>query len=183
MWASAASTSGVSWTTANCGSISPGRARRTGRTVPDWPASSTLTPNVHPLVQHRAELRAPIERDEHERRGERDRHERVRGHAVHLLARARGEDGHPGREHSERPAERDRGIAVELPDVDRLRIRNRVERGSIRQPGPGRQRNIELLRKRHRRRLSHVGLPGPARRRTAATGSRSSPAAGGIITP
>ena len=72
-----------------------------------------VDPVAHALVEQRAHLRAAVDRDEHERRVERDGHERVRGHAVYLVARARGDHGDPGREHAERAAEGDRRVALE----------------------------------------------------------------------
>ena len=57
------------------------------------------------LVEQRAHACAAVDRDEHERRLQRDRHERVRRHAVHLLADAGRQDRHAGREHPERPPE------------------------------------------------------------------------------
>ena len=49
-------------------------------------ASSTFTPNRVPSCSRFAHPRAAIDGDEHERRPQRDGHERVRRHPVHLLA-------------------------------------------------------------------------------------------------
>ncbi len=55
------------------------------------------------FAQQRVHLCAPIDRDENERRLQRHGHERVRGHAVDLLAYLRRDDRHAGGEHPERP--------------------------------------------------------------------------------
>ena len=44
------------------------------------------------LVQQRSHLRAPVDRDQHERRPQRDGHERVRRHPVHLLGDTRASE-------------------------------------------------------------------------------------------
>ena len=72
------------------------------------------------LVEQAAHPAAAVERDEHERRAQRDGHEGVRGHPVHLVADARGQDRDAGREHPERAPEGDRR--------DRCRDRRRRSR-------------------------------------------------------
>ena len=89
--------------------------------------------DVHPetgaLVQEVGHPRAAVDRDENERRPQGHRHERVRGHAVHGLRRARREHGHARGEHAERPAERDRRIAFEpFAELEGFCRRSRVER-------------------------------------------------------
>ncbi len=92
------------------------------------------------LVEHAAHAAAAVERDQHERRAQRDGHEGVRGHPVHLVADARRQHGDARREHAERPPERDRRVAVEVADVDQLRVRDVVE-GGVAEPleRPGRE--------------------------------------------
>ena len=59
---------------------------------------------------------------------QRHRHERVRGHPVHLLADPGRQHRDTGREHPERPPEGERRVVVEVADVDLLRGRHVVER-------------------------------------------------------
>jgi hypothetical protein len=80
-----------------------------------------------PLVQQAAHATAAVERDEHEGRAQRDRHEGVRRHPVHLLADPRRQHRDSGREHPERTAKGDRRVAVEIADVDLVRGRDVVE--------------------------------------------------------
>ncbi len=94
------------------------------------------------LVQETGELRAAIERDEDERRTERDRHERVRSHAVHLIARPGREDGDAGREHPERAAKRDRRVPFQPFSELELLAQRHVE-GRL---GQG-DRKVELARR------------------------------------
>ena len=51
---------------------------------PIWLSARTLTPYVAPTFSGPVHPRAPVDGDEHERRLERHRHERVRRHPVHL---------------------------------------------------------------------------------------------------
>ena len=69
-------------------------------------------PEVPALPEQRVQPRPPVDRDQHERRPQRHRHERVGRHAVHLLAHPRRDHRHPGREHPERPAELDRRVGI-----------------------------------------------------------------------
>ena len=67
-------------------------ARRQHATPKRWPSCSRL----HILVA--------VDRDQHQGRLQRDRHEGVCGHAVDLIAGRRGDHGDPGSEHAERLA-------------------------------------------------------------------------------
>ena len=57
---------------------------------------------------------------------------------MHVVADARRQHGDAGREHPERAAERDRRVALEITDVDRLVGRDVVEGGvaeALERPG------------------------------------------------
>ena len=121
--------------------------RRIDRRDPVCLASRTLTPKRVPSCSKRAHLRAPVDRDEHERRLQRDGHERIGRHPVHLLGNARREDGHAGREHPERPPEGDCRIALEtLAELERVGRRRHVVRRAerLRRCDGARHRDLEL---------------------------------------
>jgi hypothetical protein len=100
-------------------------------------------PVVAALVQHPAHLGAPVDGDQHERRLERHRHERVGRHAVHLLALQGRDHRDPGGEHPERLAQRQRGIVS--ADVRLLFLGELVERAGADPVGPGpAERELEL---------------------------------------
>jgi hypothetical protein len=81
-------------------------------------------PVATPLVEQGVHLRPAIHRDQHQRRPERDGHERVRRHAVHLVVVLRGDDRDAGGEHPKRPAERGGGVLAGLPrDLQLLGVR------------------------------------------------------------
>ena len=93
--------------------------------------------------------RAPVDGDEHERRAQRDRHERVRGHPVHLLADAGRKHGHAGGEHAQSAPESDRRIALEVTaELQRPRVGDLLERSAERLGRRDRpfHRDFELLR-------------------------------------
>ena len=84
-------------------------------------ASSTLTPKRVPSCSSAPILARRSIEISTSGGLQRDRHERVRGHAVHLLADARREHRHAGREHPERAPEGDRRIALEpLSELERV---------------------------------------------------------------
>jgi hypothetical protein len=100
------------------------------------------------LVKERAHLRATVDRDEHERRPKRDRHESIRRHPIQLLVDARREHRDPRGEHPERPSERNGGVALQaLTELECFGRGRDVERRSERLRGRDRSvhGNFELL--------------------------------------
>jgi len=99
------------------------------------------------LVEQRPHPRPPVDRDENERGLERDRHERVRRHAVHLLADPGREHRHARGEHPECSPEGESGVALEtLAELQRLGHRCDVVRRSerLRRRDGARHRDLEL---------------------------------------
>ena len=116
---------------------------------PCLPRLEHVDAEARPLVQQVRHARAAVDRHEDERRAQRDGHEGVRGHAVHLLARPGRDDGDSGREHPQRAPERDRRVAFEAqPELELLDRRRRVERGTERLGRGDRavERDLELFR-------------------------------------
>ena len=137
--ASAPPTSGVSLTISNaCSGPSPSRPAKRSES-----AGLRLLEHAYPeagvLAQQRVHLRAPVDRDENQRRLQRHGHERVGGHAVDLLADPRRDHGHAGRKHAERP-----------PELRRLEVRRYRRLLEDRVPDPRRRRRYgEFARKLH----------------------------------
>ena len=149
-WASAPSTSGVSWTISKRGSALCGRAA--GEAVREL--GLLLAQHAHAvgaaLVQEPAHPRAAVDGDQHQRRLQRDRHERVRGHAVHLVGLARRDHGHARGEHAQRAPQRDPRVVPHLGGSSTLVRRRDVVEAAVAdpvRPGPDRraaQREVEL---------------------------------------
>ena len=94
-------------------------------------ASRTLTPNLVPSCSWFAHACATVDGDEDEWRPQGDRHERVRGHPVHLLTERVVMIRDAGGEHAERPPEGDRRVTFEsAAELERLGQRRCVERGA-----------------------------------------------------
>ena len=137
------------------------------------------------LAQQPVHPRAPVDRDQHERRPQRDRHERVGGHAVHLLADARGDHRDAGREHPERAPELDRRVASPRPEPLSISSGSGTSsNGESSSPSGGpviatpRHGDVELLRQLHAEILTvragapaGAGAPGPTRSLPSGDGS------------
>ena len=125
--ASAPSTSGVSRTSTNRLGARRRCDRRTDRralSAPGEHADAVATA----LVEHPAHPGAAVERDEHERRPQRDGHERIGGHPVHLLAHACRQHGDPVAASPACGGTRS-AVTIEVADVDRSLTGDVVESG------------------------------------------------------
>ena len=95
-------------------------------------------------------MRPPVDGDEDERGLERDGHEGIRRHPVHLLADSRGQNGHARREHAERLAKRNGRIALEPCAELELAVRRRLVEGRsecLRRRDRAIDPDLELLRR------------------------------------